>query len=428
MAREIARTSRAVDAGQYPQGMASAGRDSLLSAAATAALALGLLAILLALVDEPLSARPQTPAAVAVAATVLVIIAQSALPLWRSRTRADALVLCAALCLLLALAAPGALFTVSAVPVIVLAFRAALRTPLRRLAGGATGAAVLVAAAQFANTSAEGRTDLWVMGVTALGQAVVVVGLPLLPAAAIAAQRAAREAQDQTVRALAREQDARVGQAIALERAAMARELHDIAAHHLSGIAVMASAVEAQIGPDPAAARAGVAQIRAQSRAVLDDLRSLVGLLRQAGAEDDAVKTLATLGELADAAHAAGATVRLEVRTGAGRALGEGISPLGQLAAYRMVQESLTNVRRHAPGAAAEVLVDDTDEALLRLVVRNDVTTDVTDVTDGGGFGVRGMSERAELVGGRLTAGPVAGVWEVRMDIPRSADSGERAS
>ena len=81
--------------------------------------------------------------------------------------------------------------------------------------------------------------------------------------------------------ALEREHDALVQAAIARERTAMARELHDIAAHHLSGIAVMTAAIATQIDTDPAAAKRAVGQVRQQSTEVLRDLRSLVGLLRE---------------------------------------------------------------------------------------------------------------------------------------------------
>ena len=203
----------------------------------------------------------------------------------------------------------------------------------------------------------------------------------------------------------------------------MARELHDIASHHLSGIALMASAIERQIATDPSAAESGIRQVRAQSRAVLDDLRRLVGLLRT-GDDAGAVKTVATVPELVEAASAAGTPVRLEVLQATEWALADGIGPLGQLAAYRMVQESLTNVLRHAPGASCSVTVDDRDAERLRIVVRNDAAAAAAAGGDAsGGFGLLGMRERAALVGGCFDAGPTKdGGWEARMSIPRTAD------
>nr|WP_247601822.1 sensor histidine kinase [Cellulomonas denverensis] len=193
----------------------------------------------------------------------------------------------------------------------------------------------------------------------------------------------------------------------------MARELHDIAAHHLSGIALMASAIDRQLESDPAAAREGLHQVREQSRVVLTDLRRLVGLLR----EDDPAETSAW--SLASVPGLVREPVMLRVWRG-DRELGAGVGPLAQLAGYRMVQESLANARSHAPGAACVVEVDDRDGAACVLTVTNGPPSAPPVLSDGGGHGLRGMAERAELVGGDLRYGPTAeGGWQVWLRLPR---------
>ncbi|WP_309067474.1 histidine kinase [Microbacterium sp.] len=387
-------------------------------AAGTVVVALGVLGVVAALIaadpseqDVPTSTSWWTAAVLALQAAALLL----------PRLHGAPLLVASALPMALPLTAPGSLFSVTALPVVVGAFLSGMQIPFRRLRWIAAASGVLVMAGQLGNAVASGRTDYAGAGLEALLQAVLVVGLPLLPATAIRAQRAARRAQQETLEAVARQRDAQIGEAIALERAAMARELHDIAAHHLSGISVMASALERQIGSDPDGARAGAAAVRAQSRAVLDDLRRLVGLLRDADGADDVVKTLATVPALVDAASVTGADVVLDIRRPPTGALGEGIGPLAQLAAYRMVQESLTNAARYAPHAPCTVTIDDQDPALLRVTVRNARPLERAAASaSGSGFGILGMRERAALIGGSFDAGPAGdGGWEARMSIPR---------
>lgn len=391
------------------------------TALGTAAGAIGVLSIVSTLADGSSPAWGGVGESVVWGITSIVLVLQSLIQLWRRRIADAAWLTAAGLPLLVAVSVPGELFTVTAFPVLVASFLAGVDAPLRRVRWWALGAVVLVMTGQFVNGLGVGRTDVVGMALESVAQAALVVGLPLLPATVIQAQRAARAAQREALDALTRERDAHIGEAIALERATMARELHDIAAHHLSGIALMASAIEGQVGSDPDAARAGARQIRLQSRTILDDLRRLVGLLRDAGDADSAVKTLATIAEVVRTAEASGAAVRLDVREGPTGQLGDGISPLGQLAAYRMVQESLTNVLRHAPGAACVITIDDTDPRRLRVAVRNDPPPPGAQRAPGGsGFGILGMRERATLIGGRFEAGPTADDgWEARMSIPR---------
>lgn len=261
---------------------------------------------------------------------------------------------------------------------------------------------------------------------TGLVQALFLLTAPLVVAAVVVARRDSRSAREDRVQALEREHDALVQAAVARERTAMARELHDIAAHHLTGIAVMSAAIATQIDTDPSGAKAAVGEVRRQSKAVLRDLRSLVVLLRDheetTPAEGVQVETLAGVPGLVSGRADGGQDVGLTVRRSAGgEPLGAGIGPLAQLTAYRMVQESLANAGRHANGARCEVVLDDRDPVDLVVTVLNAPATQVPDPDVRGGLGLVGMRERAELTGSRLEVGPTPdGGWQVQLRIPRT--------
>ncbi len=394
-------------------------------AAVTALSALALLWIvtLLARDDPSLGGPPHGTAAWW--ATAVTLVLQSATLVWTRHRATAALASTAALSLVLAVVFPSGLFTVTALPVLVAAFLAGLTEAWRDVRRWAPASGALVAVAYFVNCTADGNSDGTALSMQAALQAALVVGLPLLPASLISAQRATRAAQQETLAAVTRERDAKISEAIALERAAMARELHDIAAHHLSGISIMASVVARQTTSAPSEAASGALEIRRQSNAILEDLRRLVGLLRDVGPEDEEVKTLITIPGLIETARLAGARVGFDLRIAERRELGAGIGPLGQLAGYRMVQESLTNASRHAPGARCLVTVDDRSPLRLQLTVRNAPPSgaQVRPTPSGTGFGLMGMRERALLIGGDFDAGPTDDDgWETRMSIPRESE------
>ncbi|AOX64554.1 hypothetical protein BJK06_00870 [Curtobacterium sp. BH-2-1-1] len=429
----------------------------LLVAAGTAVVTLGLLLGLPPLdamdpdTTDTMGAGPGFPDVGGTAWTLLAItlVAQSALLLGARRAPRAVLLAVGALPILLALVSTSAAFGLTALPVVVAVVLATLRVPLPRLWPAVAGSAVLVAVGTgitWAHGSGAMRSGV-VSGLGASAgqgvlQAVGAVGLPLVVTlivrsrrelraarraesdartAAADARTAAADARTAEAAALAREQDARVEAAVSRERAAMARELHDIAAHHLSGIALMSAVVDRQIDTDPDGAHEGVRQVREQSTAVLEDLRRLVGLLRDDTPAETVVETVAGIVDLVEAARTRSA-VELTVQPG-DHPLADGIGPLTQLVAYRTVQEALANVALHAAGAPCRVTVDDRDPDHLTVRVENGVpTAPSVGSSPSGGNGLRGMRERAELVGARLQVGPTGdGGWTVELVTAREA-------
>ena len=209
------------------------------------------------------------------------------------------------------------------------------------------------------------------------------------------------------------------------ERVRIARELHDVLAHSLSQINVQAGVGLHLMEKQPEKAAAALASIKETSKTALDEVRSVLGVLR---AEDGADPTapllpepdLSRLAGLAASVTSQGIEVSLDNRLDA-------VPQAVQLALYRIVQESLTNVVRHADAASATVLLDETDVAY-RVRVTDDGHGVVAGAERTGGRGLLGMHERAELLGGTLEAGPVAGGgFGVVATIPRKASDTQKA-
>ncbi|MFD7733017.1 sensor histidine kinase [Kitasatospora phosalacinea] len=205
------------------------------------------------------------------------------------------------------------------------------------------------------------------------------------------------------------------------ERARIARELHDVVAHHMSVITVQADSAPYRIEGLPAAAVEEFGQIAAAARGSLAEMRRLLGVLRADGGAPDRTPQpgLADLPTLLATAGQAG--VRAEL------AVADGVSALGPvpdavaLSAYRIVQEALANVVRHAPGATAEVRLSPADGALA-VSVRNGPPPGraaAVETSGGTGQGLVGMRERVRLLAGTLDTGPTAdGGYRVSAVLP----------
>ncbi|GLW06989.1 hypothetical protein Misp01_21190 [Microtetraspora sp. NBRC 13810] len=274
----------------------------------------------------------------------------------------------------------------------------------RRAAWSMGGAAV---AAYFAAALALGHGNQ--IGVACQVVAAVVVGRLFRLRWRLRERRARQAAQD----------------AVRAERRRIARELHDVVAHHITVINVLVGAGRTTMASDPAGAEEAFLTAERTGRAAMAEMRQLLRVLRAdeadkadkadkvgevgdadgtgpAGALDGRGAGAAQLGALVERAAAAGAPVALEV-TGTAVPLPAAVDH----AVYRVVQEALTNIRRHAPGARAGVRV-----AYLPGTVEVEVLDDGTarpEPEAGGGFGLSGMAERVALCGGVLHAGPRPG-------------------
>lgn len=209
-------------------------------------------------------------------------------------------------------------------------------------------------------------------------------------------------------------------QRAARERLAIARELHDVLAHSLSLINVQSSVALELLDRKPEQAATALSAIKEVSRDSLGEVHSLLRSIR-AGAETVAAPTspavgIADLDSLLAATRAAGTVVHTKVSGDKRR-----LPVVVDVAAARIVQESLTNVLRHAPGAPATVAVD-YSPAELCIIVDNDRTENSAQPsTAGGGNGIAGMIERAHALGGELSAAPrTDGGFRVRARLPLS--------
>ena len=212
---------------------------------------------------------------------------------------------------------------------------------------------------------------------------------------------------------LASERDIRAKAAVEAERMRIARELHDVVAHNVSVMTIQATAASRILANDPEAALDALASIERTGRETVDEMRILLGVLRERGADEPFAPQpgLAELDELAERVRSAGLPVEVVVE-GRPRTLAAGLD----LAAYRIVQEALTNVLKHARGAQAGVTVRYTDTALELEVVDNGSGNGGG---GGAGNGLVGLQERVAMYGGQLEMGRRhEGGWVLRARLP----------
>jgi signal transduction histidine kinase len=263
---------------------------------------------------------------------------------------------------------------------------------------------------------------LCVAAVTVLGAIVVdaqtsagaiLAAIPLLGGAIVRARRSSRTELAQQARRLEGER------ALLTERQRIARELHDIVAHHMSVIAIQAEAGPRKVANPPPELVESFADIRASALSGLDELRRLLGVMRSSGADTAPQPGLAELESLLDSARSGGVAVTSSV-SGSARTLPQGID----LSAYRILQEALSNAMRHAPGSAVRVELAYAPSALV-IKVRNDACAAQDGHADeeGAGHGLIGMRERAVMLGGHLETGPTEeGGFLVTAVLPDTGD------
>jgi signal transduction histidine kinase len=243
------------------------------------------------------------------------------------------------------------------------------------------------------------------------------VGLAAWLIALFSVAELARARRDRTEEA-ARARAEAMRRQVADERLRIARELHDVVAHNMSLISIQAGVALHLLDQKPEQARDSLATIKEASKEALVELRSILGVLRQVDLDEDGdggdeprapVPSLERLGDLVERSRAAGIDVQVEVGLEAGE-LGRLPRPV-DLAAFRIVQESLTNVAKHSDHRAAVVRLH-LDGGGLAIDVLDDGSGQAggpVDPLPGAGTGIIGMRERAAAAGGRLTAGPRPG-------------------
>jgi signal transduction histidine kinase len=250
-------------------------------------------------------------------------------------------------------------------------------------------------------------------------------------------RRAHIETIEERARRLEHEREERAERAVVAERERIARELHDVVAHHVSVIVIQAGAALRALDRRPTDARAAVEAIDGTGRQALGDMRRMLGILDRAGADGKAgtsggsadalapMPSLDRLGELLEQVRAVGLPVELSV-AGEPRPLEPGL----ELSAYRIIQEALTNVLKHAPGSRARVTVRYGQSALDVEIVDQGLgegrTRQMHEFAESG-HGLIGMRERVAIFGGVFEAGPYGRGFRVAAMLPLGAATSSTA-
>jgi signal transduction histidine kinase len=301
-------------------------------------------------------------------------------------------------------------------PLIALYHLAVLTSDRRRLLVAGGLAVLLMAGVPEFVVHASGADGAWLDGAKLAVAAAC--GLALAAGDGTRSRRAyLAEVEERACRA-ERDRDEEAHRRVTEERLRIARDLHDSLGHQIAVINAQAGMASHLFHAQPATASQALANIKQASRAALDDLRNTVSLMRQPG-EPITPTTPAVgvggLAELVGSFRGSGMRIDHEIDGPVRR-----LAPTADQAAYRVVQEALTNVRKHAGGAATQVRLS-FQPAALHIVVENDGHS--RPGQDGAGHGITGMRERVSAAGGRLDAGPrTGGGYRVSAVLPLPAD------
>ncbi len=237
---------------------------------------------------------------------------------------------------------------------------------------------------------------------------------PYAAGLAVASRRRASAELEQRARELEEEREIFAIQSVRYERARIARELHDIVAHNVSLMVVQANAGERLATRDPRSAAEALSSISEAARQAEAEIDRLVELLGDSAPAQPSTG-LRIVEELVARAQTSGVAISCQLRGDI-----DGLTDGGADAAYRIVQEGITNALKHAPGAPVEVAVSGSDEGVEVRVVNGPAASAVSGLERaGGGHGLAGMRERASQCGGTFAAGPTpAGGWQVVARFP----------
>jgi signal transduction histidine kinase len=243
----------------------------------------------------------------------------------------------------------------------------------------------------------------------------VLLGGAWLAGRGMGAQASATALERERAGLLAQQAHLRADAAVIEERVRIAREMHDVIAHSLSVLTLHVGGVRRLLKPDQQAERAALTEAERVGRQATHEMHRVLGLLRSPTPEDGPTPSLATVGELAGVTRAAGITVELDESWHPGS-----VPPGADIAAYRIVQEALTNVRRHASASTVRVNLEQ-DDAGLMIEVIDDGVGRRGDAHSG--HGLTGMAERAKAYGGSVSAeNAPGGGFAVRAHLPFGAD------
>ncbi|MFF2331336.1 MULTISPECIES: sensor histidine kinase [unclassified Streptomyces] len=390
-------------------------RDHPLALDAALALAVLVAMIIASFIDRNGSDGPSFDSRAPEAGSVLLMVLGAVALIWRRRRPKAVLAAIAVLTVVELLTAdpPGPVVMSTVIALYTVAARTDRPTTWR--VGLLTMAALTAAAMYFGAAPWYSQEHLGIFAWT---------GMACAAGDAVRSRRAFVDAIRERAERAERTRDEEARRRVAEERLRIARELHDVVAHHIALVNVQAGVAAHVMDKRPDQAKEALAHVREASRSALNELRATVGLLRQSGdpkAPTEPAPGLAVLDELVETVRRAGLPVEV--------ACTDRLTPLPaavDLAAYRVIQEALTNVRKHAgPGAKAEVSV-----------VRVGATAEVTVIDngsgggvgngDGGGHGLLGMRERVTALGGSLTAGPrYGGGFRVHAILPVKARTAE---
>jgi signal transduction histidine kinase len=265
----------------------------------------------------------------------------------------------------------------------------------------------------YAVQPTEDDEPTWVFALMAVSVAVTQIGWGMF----IGSRRELIWTLERRAERAEEERDLRVAQARATERARIAREMHDVLAHRISHVSLHAGAMAFREDLDLDELRANAELIQTSANEALTELRSVLGVLRDGETgetRDGPQPTYADLRELVDDARTVGVEVDFvdrvdpadEVPAGVGRTV------------YRIVQEGITNARKHAPGTPVTVHVSGDPRAGVSVDLTNPLGRDDRPPPPGAGLGLVGLGERAHLRGGRLEAGPRNGLFRLSGWLP----------
>ncbi|MFC9242627.1 sensor histidine kinase [Streptomyces sp. NPDC057136] len=305
---------------------------------------------------------------------------------------------------------PIALMQDVAVAVLVALFTLAERSRNRRLLAVCVALSAIASSTPWPTLAEVDRTMTLVFFVYGLATAAA----PVLFGQLLQAQRDLARRLDEIEEAREHERALHAQAVLARERAQLAREMHDVVSHQVSLIAVRAGAL--QVATKDADAKEAARTIRSLSVTTLDELRTMVTLLRASGGHATELTPQPTLADVHKLVESSGTHAKLSGE------LPPAVGTPAQRALYRTVQEALTNVRKHAPGATARVELWQ-DGGDVGVTVANTPPTRPSLSLPGSQQGLVGLRERADILHGTLEAGPTAeGGYRVRLRIPLSAD------